>query len=1230
MGSGGIIGGIIGGVIGFFIGGPPGALIGFSIGYAAGTMIDGPDSDTGDMGPLASYPIQRSNKATPITKVYGSKEVAGNILWMSEFNPRNGRQSFLIGLVEGPANVLRAWKGKDEISLDDFLQFPGNGSIDTGINALTGEEFSNYPNTLCVFFEDYETKGSLPNFTFEVQSDLFTLLVGRYVSGGAVMSMSKFGPDGEYDTDWGASGHWDADGGTGGDNCGAIVQTPDGGYLVGHHGSSVRLTDRYFFRFTTSVGTLEAGDAVNNGVGDTAVIHHIDYWGGGGVGYYDTLVGDSFVDGQTISNGADTVLMAGTPDEANQHRANITKLDSAGQIDTTWGFNGAVTVTIHTVLPSAIILDSDENIYVTFSDGYVAILKMDSDGNILWAKGNGGTVDYPSDGYTLVLSKKRIIYDPLLGLPIDIHEAESRILYGGRIDQNPPDSNLVMCILASDGTIDQTWGSAGYYKGAVFVNSLVGIRQFGTGYLLQTRRAGGGGDAGAVRMLTVDGDLDTDWGSNGFAALGYSSFVSGEFTNNTMDVTKRHAVVICHIDGGSTITPPTYLVRIDIDGNDTLLRTWNVAPNQLNSVKLIGGSIIVGSGWTDIDDDGERSTLRYYDWLGNLRLVYNNDGLNHAISVIFKYGSGTDVNGAMIVKDILTNARYGAGINESLFLNTDKFNDAISYCDANGLFFSFTINTQKPVVDWAKHIAEHFQGFIHMAGDYQITLSIYKSETSLATITRDDLFIEDKEDTEPPVRVYKRPSSEIMNRVELSYDNRSNRYDKSVAFAMDEVDQRVSGKVKKRTIQFLGITNAILAQKTAYRLLYESLYRFGTYELKLSYRNMLLEVGDVLTLDDGFLISNQKIRLISIEEDVNGRALAIKAVDDPDYLYEDFAFEIQETERTFTTTPTLIDSSVTFTEDLNTPKLSLHIVPGGEDTSGWNIYRSYDGVSYDLIGVATIEDIANGGANSLGTTTSSLSAHKTGPVYAGGEVIEVSIGTITDLDTAITDTLFFGNKRLAKIGNEIIAYKTCVETSVTGIWQITGLIRGLFGTEAVAHTSGEVFSTMEVDFSFLYEDADIGSVLYFKIITAYGDAIQSLSDVTAIQYTVLGNYKRPMPVSLMRIQNREGLLTYETDDVAIAFYLSSKTAGFNIGGHGNILWNAYEVDPSIQTLDVTLKQTDDTEILNEVFDISEISEPMAVEILDADRGGNSEYIVEMNPGAMYSEIGRREIQVEQV
>jgi len=142
-----------------------------------------------DMPKMSSYPVQSSMKGIPKQKVYGTDRIAGNVIWMApmiayttehdsgvgkgggEVAPSyetHYRRSFLIALGEGPANCIRAWAGKDEITLDAFTWF--NGSDNSGIKELTGEDYGEYKHLACAFFDEYDLGNTeiIPNFTFEI------------------------------------------------------------------------------------------------------------------------------------------------------------------------------------------------------------------------------------------------------------------------------------------------------------------------------------------------------------------------------------------------------------------------------------------------------------------------------------------------------------------------------------------------------------------------------------------------------------------------------------------------------------------------------------------------------------------------------------------------------------------------------------------------------------------------------------------------------------------------------------------------------------------------------------------------------------------------------------------------------------------------------------------------------------------------------------------------------
>lgn len=136
--AGAKVGAMVAGVFGF---GTTMTSILAGVGYAAATMFTSDmfaeEADM-KMPEYAKYPIQTSQKSSPVAKVYGTDILAGNIIyagdpvpwvlkvkvadeksWWDDSNvyakQNRYKRSFLVSVCEGPASVLRIWKGKEQI-----------------------------------------------------------------------------------------------------------------------------------------------------------------------------------------------------------------------------------------------------------------------------------------------------------------------------------------------------------------------------------------------------------------------------------------------------------------------------------------------------------------------------------------------------------------------------------------------------------------------------------------------------------------------------------------------------------------------------------------------------------------------------------------------------------------------------------------------------------------------------------------------------------------------------------------------------------------------------------------------------------------------------------------------------------------------------------------------------------------------------------------------------------
>lgn len=1210
-----IVGGIIGGPIGFIAGAMLGAYL-FPV-----------KNEQSDMPPMASYPVQRANKGVPKPIVYGTDRLAGNIIWMgdldtiterhgggggkggggeAEYTTTRYQRSFLISICEGTRTIIRCWQGKNEVDLSLFTRYTGEDNV--GIAALTGETLaSDYKKDCCAFFSNWDlgTQQSIPNFVFEVGE--IPIYGMTYISENAAI--------------WGIPV---ADGVITSLDVGGVARNVGGGIVglpwVGHPfaaGEVVRIRNSTNFNgiFTLQVGTtadeLQITDiyVAETFDGTEIIVKYIAVSSGGGDMVQDSS-GNLYYGHTKITDGIQYFYITKIETDGTQTP------DYVWLTHTPWSSSAAIT--------QGLAISPDDLFLYLFIDvsggtdyGYMYKFNLVT-GTLIWnTTAVYGETSWP--GYDMSIDSSGNAYAPTQNGEIRKFAASDgagSFLTGmGQGNGVGINGGLSYAVVVDDDLGIVIGG------GMQYCSSIYGHPRTTSLYNLAVRTF----DDSKGAQIAVGG-----------------TFVSGA---NTYTYTIGTGMVV--VRGGYiyvvSFTPTCTLYKLQWDG--TNLSVIDSAPGPTYGRGLYfdpwGNLVVVNQDWII----GQTDVLYFYDenltYLGKIENMYSLMLRSWAAFVggawiqgnaclkLVGYGEPFDANPSDIIKDLLTNVRYGAGYPESS-LNLTTFETVYDYCEANDILISVKITSQKPVTDWIDYINSHFRGFIYMSAG-KICLGCFKPEASAFTIAQEDLVTEVGEDVQPPISVKKRFYNETANRLEIIWENRSKDYADACAVAQEEVDQRVGGITRKKMMQLTGIKREVLANKMRWYFLFDSMYRYSVYSFALSYSNMLIEVGDVGTLSDGHLIVNKAIRVLSIEEDKDGRGLSVTAIEDVASLYAAVTgITLQETLRDSDVPAVLsVNSSVVFREDLVYPLLHLSIVPGNENVNGWYIYRSIDGgVSYDLMGKSSIDGVTSGSANSTGTLQNNLIAYPA-VAYRPLDTIVVDIGTLTDLDTSITDEEFFNRKKYLKIGDEIIGYKTCVESAVEGIWTITGLIRGMFNTEAVAHVPEETVSTLDIDFSYIMSDSESGSTMYFKAVPFYGNQALSITDTAAYSHTFEVAYRKTLPVSLMRINGWEGLSTYKTDDVTIDWYFCSKVTGFGRGGYGNALWGSYTKDPLLERLKVELEEEDGTPITDSNYELDAYGEPAQLEILEADRDGKNPIVVKLS--SMSNLLGdSRQITIEKI
>ena len=613
-----------------------------------------------EIPPMASYPVQRSNKGTPITKVYGTVRVAGNILWMGSNHPwqtkkssggkggggssvvtdSGNRRSFLIGVCEGPAIVLRVWRNKELIAFNGLTIFRGDGSADTGINDLIDEEFANYPNTCCVYFNEFEigTAGTLPNFTFEVTT--------------TIIPNPAFIP----------------------------IRTPE-----------------EFNNIRNEMGTTAKYELLNN-------INLSDFpeWEPFGVitdlkGFFAELNGNGFtVSGLTSTHHWDLGSFA-----------DGEQIYGQGLI----GFLGATNI-YNLYLEVNIIADDVAGETPTVVGPFAVVSRMSS--GLVYQVKTSGTIQ--ADGVNVRCGGMiGACYDfvgeqCIADVDITANGAGASCQFGGFFAR----LYNIGAVVLGDITLTDCYstGNISFTSSAAVATPRMGS----LAYLTRTRFE-------SITNVYASGDITFNY-PIGVGNTKISSFIA------EMEETVDIPTIISNSFGFGDL-------NISVGGGYNVVAGGFVAdkddatnPTETNCVYRDN------TFGNDADSSATHEGAESY-YYNSSSAVYNSWDFNAVWTIkegvslpelIWTKVSNLDENPAVIIKDLLTNTRYGAGLDESTWIDTTSFDDIEAYCDANGLRFSFALDRQRPVVDWINFILDHFIGYMIMSQG-KLKLGVFKDES---------------------------------------------------------------------------------------------------------------------------------------------------------------------------------------------------------------------------------------------------------------------------------------------------------------------------------------------------------------------------------------------------------------------------------------------------------------------------------------------------------------------
>jgi len=560
------------------------------------------------------------------------------------------------------------------------------------------------------------------------------------------------------------------------------------------------------------------------------------------------------------------------------------------------------------------------------------------------------------------------------------------------------------------------------------------------------------------------------------------------------------------------------------------------SPGALGLTAFLGSSSQAAWGWLVSYNAAQALNYHYIAYLASANFdLGSNDALPQL--KVETYGAlyNTGINGRgdadvpLVAQDYLIGL-HGVGLPSACIDNGSWFSgpnatttgDASwqTYCRALGLDFSPSLASVEKANDvlarWFQitNTAAVWSGSVLKAipyGDLPVSGNGYvfvPNVTPVYNLTDSDYL---KPDNADPVQLIRSDPNDAYNCFRLEFSDNTVLYNANIAEARDQASIEQFGLRVADQIQADEFTQSTVAITAVNLICQRSVNIRNTYTFKLSWEYFLLEPMDLVTLTDtGMGMIEVAVRITSIEEDDQGM-LTVVAEEFPSGTATTAAYPGQGNSSNLTINPALVPDSVN-TPVIFEPNATLTggvaqvwiAASGGAsgvadpNWGGCNVWLSADGTNYSMVG--TITGPARMGV--LSTTLASFSGANPDNSHTLAVNLNESAGTLvsgTSADAAAFRTLCYCD-------GELLSYETATLTG-TGLYSLTTLYRGLYGTTASAHASGAQFARLDgAMFQYDLPQAYVGVPITVKLqsFNIWGGGVQDLSTCTAYTYTPVG------------------------------------------------------------------------------------------------------------------------------
>jgi hypothetical protein len=560
------------------------------------------------------------------------------------------------------------------------------------------------------------------------------------------------------------------------------------------------------------------------------------------------------------------------------------------------------------------------------------------------------------------------------------------------------------------------------------------------------------------------------------------------------------------------------------------------SPGALGLTAYLGTSSQTAWGWLVSYNASQALNYRYIAYLCSANFdLGSNDALPQL--KVETYGAlyNTGINGRgdadipLVAQDYLTGI-HGVGLPPACIDNPSWFSGSNAtttgdaswqtYCRAVGLDFSPSLDSVEKANDvlsrWFQitNTAAVWSGSVLKAipyGDTPVTGNGYVFVPNVTPVY--DLSDKDfvRPDDADPVQLIRSDPNDAYNCFRLEFSDCTVLYNANIAEARDQASIEQFGLRVADQIQADEFTQSSVATVAAGLICQRAVNIRNTYTFKLSWEYFLLEPMDLVTLTDpGMGMTQVAVRITSIEEDDQG-ILTVVAEEFPSGTAAATEYPSQSNSSNITINPALVPASVntpmifepeaTLTGGVAQVWIAASGGTGGVADPNWggcNVWLSADGVDYQQVGTI------NGPAR-MGVLSAALASY-TGTNPDTSHTLAVNLNESGGALSSGTSADASNYRTLCYCDGELLSYETVTLTG-TGLYNITILYRGLYGTTAAGHASGTQFVRLDQQvFQYDLPEAYVGVPITVKLqsFNIWGGGVQDLSTCTAYSYTPVG------------------------------------------------------------------------------------------------------------------------------